>query len=279
MAAREEMSGEFGSVRRRMDTPPYRIFAILGVLILGLAGCSEKTDEKPTAPVAPAKVPAERSAPATNKVSLAEVFPGATTNELAHIQACQDAIDDGRDAIAMRHARELMDSTNAEVRLQAVEAFGWIGKYAVKELAELMVDADEHVRSEALRHWEMAFDEISSEALKVQEIERAADLLKDQSSLEAVMMKLAGLEDYNAVKTLCGIITSTNAAPVATEVAREEYASLTGEPFLDAKRAEQVAAILKNQSEGISPEPPKEQISTKNQVGPRDTRDQGKEQK
>ena len=87
-------------MRRRVDTPPYRIFAILGVLILGLAGCSEKTDEKPTAPVAPAKVPAERSAPATNKVSLAEVFPGATTNELAHIQACQDAIDDGRDALA-----------------------------------------------------------------------------------------------------------------------------------------------------------------------------------
>ena len=209
----------------------------------------------------------------------AEVFPGATSNELAHIQACQDAIDDGRDALAMRHARELMDSTNAEVRLQAVEAFGWIGKYAVKELAELMVDSDEHVRSEALRHWEMAFDEISSEALKVQEIERAADLLKDQSSLEAVMMKLAGLEDYNAVRTLCGIITSTNAAPVATEVAREEYASLTGEPFLDAKRAEQVAAILKNQSEGIPPEPTKEQISTKNQVGPRVPRDQGKEQK
>ena len=93
------------------------------------------------------------------------------------------------------------------------------------------------------------------------------------------MMKLAGLEDYNAVRTLCGIITSTNAAPVATEVAREEYASLTGEPFLDAKRAEQVAAILKNQSEGIPPEPTKEQISTKNQVGPRVPRDQGKEQK
>ena len=124
-------------MRRRLDTPPCRMFAVLGVLILGLAGCSERTDEKPTASVAPAKASARMSAPATNRVSMAEIFPGATTNELAHIQACQDAIDDGRDAIAMRHARELMDSTNAEVRLQAVEAFGWIGKYAVKELAEL----------------------------------------------------------------------------------------------------------------------------------------------
>ena len=279
MAAREKTSGGFGRVRRRVDTPPCRVFAILGALILGLAGCSEKTDEKPTAPVAPAKVPAERSAPATNKVSLAEVFPGATTNELAHIQACQDAIDDGRDALAMRHARELMDSANAEVRLQAVEAFGWIGKYAVKELAELMADGDEHVRLEALRHWEMAFDEISSEALKVQEIERAANLLKDQSSLEAVMMKLASLEDYNAAKVLADIIASTNSTAIAAEVAREEYASLTGEPFLDARRAEQVVTILKKQAEGISPEPPKEHISTKNQVGPRVPRDKGKEQK
>ena len=179
----------------------------------------------------------------------------------------------------MRHARELMDSTNAEVRLQAVEAFGWIGKYAVKELAELMADEDEEVRSEAQRQWEMAFDEFSSEAAKMHEIERAAKLLKDQSSIEAVMMKLAGLEDYNAVKVLADIIASTNSTAIAAEVARSEYASLTGEPFLDARRAEQIATDIRNRAEGISPEPTKEHISTKNQVGPRVPRDQGKEQK
>ena len=279
MAGREEMSAGFGSVRRRGVTSPFRLFAILGVLTLVLAGCSEKADEKPTAPVASAKAPAKRSTPATNNVSMAELFPGATTNELAHMKACRDALDDGREALAMRHARELMDSTNSEVRLQAVEAFGWIGKYAIRELAEMMADADEEIRSEAQRQWEMAFDEFSSEVMKMQEIERAVSFVKSQLQVESIMMKLAELEDYNSVKVLSSIITSTNTSPIAAEVAREEYVSIANEPFLDLKRAEQVAADIKNRVEGLAPEPPKEQNSTKNQVGSRVPHDQGKEHK
>ena len=175
------------------------------------------------------------------------------------MKACFEAIDDGHESIAVRHAREFMDSTNVEVRLQAVEAFGWVGKFAVKELAEMMADANEDVSSEALRQWEMAFDEYSSETSRMRELERAATLLKDQDKLEAVMMKVSDLEDYNAVKVLSDIISSTNSSPVAAEVARAEYASLTGEPFAGEKRADQFVTILKNHAEGISPEPPKEQ--------------------
>ena len=246
-----------------------KTYAILfSVLLFGLMGCSDKVTEPSAASDASAKASVKESVPspqklvsATNRVTLAESFPGATSNELAHLKACFDALDDGHDAFAMRHARELMDSTNADVRLQAVEAFGWIGRFAVKELAEMMADADEEVRSEALRRWEMAFDEISSEVSKLQEIERAVLMLKDQSSLDAVMMKLAVVEDYNAVRLLSGIITSTNVSAVAAEVAREEYASLAEEPFSDAKRAEQVEKMLKDQADGLVPIPPKGQPS------------------
>ena len=171
------------------------------------------------------------------------------------MKACFEAIDDGHDAFAVRHAREFMDSTNVEVRLQAVAAFGWIGKYAVKELAEMMADANDDVASEALRQWEMAFEEYSSESAKTREIGRAVSLLKDQDKLETVLMKISELEDYNAVKLLSDIISSTNVTPVAAEVARAEYASFTGEPFADEKRADQLVTILKNHAEKGTSEP------------------------
>ena len=271
---------------------------LIGVLLLGIAGCSD--GEVPAAgkasQSAPGKVaqstnrvprsargrarPSRRIASATNNVEEALSRLGATPDERVHIKACIAALDDGHDAFAMRHAREFMDSTNVEVRLQAVEVFGWIGRFAVKELAEMMADADEEVSSEALRQWEMAFDEYSSDVSRMKEIERAANLLKDQHSLEIVMVKLGTLEEHNAVMVLSDIISSTNAAPIAAEVARMEYRTLTGEPFVDAKRAEQVAKTLKDRAEGLAPEQPKGQtISAKTQIRSRVPRGQGKEKK
>ena len=247
-------------VLRMAKTP----FVLLGALLLGATGCSDKEAGRSAAPPQASQstnvpIASAQRAQNTNKVSLAEAFPGASSNELFHLKACIESIDKGRNSFAMRHARELMDSKDVDIRLQAVEAFGWIGRFAVNELAEMMADADEIVSSEALRRWELAFGEISSESGKMQAIEKAAMLLKRQDSLDAVMMKFAELEDYSAVQALSRIITSTNASPVAVEVARAEYASLAGEPFVDAGRAAQVAKTLKDRAEGIVPEPPKEQ--------------------
>ena len=229
---------------------------LLGAALLGLAGCSDSASSSKVQAAASAKPAAQdKVASPTNGPAQALSFPGATPEEFAHMKACFEAIDDGHDAFAVRHAREFMDSTNAEVRLQAVEAFGWVGKFAVKELAEMMADANEEVSSEALRQWEMAFDEYSSETSRMRELERAATLLKDQDKLETVMMKVSDLEDYNAVKVLAGIISSTNATPVAAEVARAEYASLTGEPFAGERRADQLVAILRNHAEGTESPP------------------------
>ena len=254
---------------------------LLGAELLGLAGCSDSVQSGKDLALASAKPTSrgEAASPTNMTVKAAESFPGATPEEFAHMKACFEAIDDGHDAFAVRHAREFMDSTNAEVRLQAVEAFGWVGKFAVKELAEMMADSDEEVSSEAMRRWEMAFDEYSSEASRMREIERAATLLKDQDKLETVMMKVSDLEDYNAVKVLAGIISSTNATPVSAEVARSEYVSLTGEPFVDAKRANQLVTILKNHAEGLAPEPPKGQNFTKTTARSSIPHDQGKENK
>lgn len=241
-------------MRRHAVSAPWRVLAVLSVIVLVLTGCSERSDEKPEASVAPAKASAARSVSPTNRVSLAELFPGATTKELSHIKACQDAIDDGRDLLAVRHARELMDSTNAAVRLHAVETFGWIGKITINELAEMMADPDKEVAEEALRQWEMAFDEFSGEAVRMQKILMAAQSLKDQQSTESVMMKLTDLEDYNAIKLLSDIITSTNSNPVVVEVARSEYASLAEEPFVNAERAGAVAKSFRARADGVSPE-------------------------
>ena len=250
-----------------MPSPGKTPAILLGVLLLGLAGCSDKVAEAPEGAGTPPqqdgaeKADAPKPAASTNNVAKAEFFPGATPEEFAHMKACFEAIDDGHDAFAVRHAREFMDSTNAEVRLQAVEAFGWVGKFAVKELAEMMADANEDVSSEALRQWEMAFDEYSSETSRMRELERAATLLKDQDKLDTVMMKVSGLEDYNAVKVLSDIISSTNSSPIAAEVARAEYASLTGEPFVGEKRADQLVTILRNHAEGTEPRPSQVQPS------------------
>jgi hypothetical protein len=207
------------------------------------------------------------------------VVHNATPEEIANIKACRDAIDNGHDVFAVRYAREFMDSTNADVRLEAVGAFGWIGKIAIKELAEMMADPNEDVASEAQRQWEMAFDEYSSEVAKMRELERAVGFVKDQAQIEAVMMKFANLEDYNSVKILSGIITSTNFSPIVAEVAREEYALIADEPFLDLKRAEQVAKALKDKAEGLVPVAQKENKSKKNSALSRVPRGQGKEKK
>ena len=182
------------------------------------------------------------------------------------MKACLEAIDCGRNTVAMRHARELMDSTNAEVRLQAVEFLGWIGRFALGDLAEMMADENEDVRLEAENQWEMAFEEISSDHGKMQAIEMAVTKLKKQHSLETVMMKLSSLEDWDAVRTLSNIIVSTNSTPVAIEVARSEYVSLSDEPFASAERAEQVAAILKNRAERFE-SPPQGQRQPKKKEG------------
>lgn len=239
---------------------------LLGTLLLVLAGCSDKGSKSAVtsgtsgrAAVQTAVQKTKSAALATNKVSLVEALSGVTSNEFAHAKACFDALDNGRNAFAMRHARELMDSTNVEVRLLAIEAFGWIGRFAVNDLAEMMADADELVSSEAQRRWELAFDEIPSESGKMQAIEKAVMFLKKQDTLDVVLMKLAEIECYNAVLVLSDIIASTNVSPVAVEVARTEYVSLAGEPFVDARRAAKVAKTLKDRAEGIVPEPPKEQ--------------------
>lgn len=142
--------------------------------------------------------------------------------------------DDQKGALEM--ARQLMKSSDVEVRTEVVGVLGWIGVKALPELSAMLADADAAVAAAALTQWQSALEEVEDEAVKAQLQEAAMMVLQSQEQLEEIATGLSNLPDALAVRSLVRIIQSGN--PVASEVAREQYKAATGEDFTSGSRAE-----------------------------------------
>ena len=77
-------------------------------------------------------------------------------------EAVQSALDNDDYDATIKAATKALNSTNASVRLHAVEALGWFGKKALAELTPCMADPDEEVAQAAVNAWEMGLSEIDS---------------------------------------------------------------------------------------------------------------------
>lgn len=100
--------------------------------------------------------------------AVADMFAHLQGEDRVNAEAVQAALDADDLAATLKAAKKSLVSTNAEVRLNAVEALGWFGVEALPELTACMSDADEEVRDAAASQWELA----------VQELERSDDQLR-----------------------------------------------------------------------------------------------------
>ena len=127
----------------------------------------------------------------------------------------------------LRHARNLMDSTNVAIRVKVVETLAWIGKRALPEITEMMNDPSPEVAMEALTAWEQAFAEINGRHRIADLISRTVSELKNPDHVNAVLLHLSDIDQDVALLTLSTIIEGNKGRFVA-ESARETYTHLTG---------------------------------------------------
>lgn len=178
---------------------------------------------------------------ATNGVVAVDGSEGAladepTDPEVRAARDMRDLLDGGDELGALRAARNLMDSTNREVRAEVVGVFAWIGRSALPELTELANDETEDIRQSAMDGIEQALGEISGDNLKVLEVEKVLTGLKRTDQFESVFMALSGIDEAVALRFLARLITKNAGKPVA-EAARDFYTHLSGGEIFDSVEA------------------------------------------
>ncbi len=149
---------------------------------------------------------------------------------------------------ALQLARQLVEAKDAEVRSEVVGVLGWIGVKALPELSKMLGDRDPAVAQDAFEQWKTGVDEIQDDAAKGQVLVAGMLAMKDQTELESSVMEFNDLPDPVAVRSLVTIIQSQNVA--ASEVAREHYEFVTGEPFTNVEASE---SWIKNNTEPVTP--------------------------
>lgn len=180
---------------------------------------------------------------------LANTGGGSQTNGVlpAAVRALSDKmqklLDDGDESGAQTVARQLMGSEYSEVRRDVIAVFGWVGVKALPDLSRMLADPDPDVARDAFEHWKRAVSEVADDASKAELLTAGMSVLASQSDLEACVMEFDSLPDALAVRGLVTLIQSENR--VASEVAREHFEFVTGEPYVSPTASE--AWIKKSQ--------------------------------
>jgi hypothetical protein len=159
-------------------------------------------------------------------------------------------LDSGDEKGALKIARRLLDSEDADVRSRVLIVLGWIGLKALPELTQMLADKDDSVASDAFTQWKMAFEEIQEDDAKAELLVAAMGSMRHQEDMESLVMSVDQLKEDLAVAALVGIIQGEN--KVAGEVAREHYAFVTQSDYTTPEAAAQWI------QENVEPEEPEE---------------------
>ena len=149
--------------------------------------------------------------------------------EKRQLTAIQSALDAEDLKALLAVLPEASKSPNAEVRGEMVDALGWFGEEAMLELLPFMADRNEDVAQSAMDSWTMSLSEIENEKEKATLIESAMLVIRDEDSLDSMIMELDDCDDLLAMQTVVNLIESPN--PKAARVAREHYEFITGEEY------------------------------------------------
>lgn len=150
----------------------------------------------------------------------------ALSKERQQVVHMRLALDGGDRRLAMRYARDLMDSDDIGVRHSVLDAFGWIGRDALPELTEMMMDEDAIIAQEALEYWKDSFQEIPEEADRAKIIVDLIPTLTTQVECDSILMELTKMQTPTAMDAVVSIIEGTKG--VGKECALEMYEHLTG---------------------------------------------------
>lgn len=183
--------------------------------------------------------------PQTNATA---VVSSALTPEEREAELMDELLGLDKTLEALRHARNLMDSTNAAIRVKAVEAFAWIGKRALPEITEMLNDQNPSVATEAMTAWEQAFAEIDGRHRMADIISRTVANLKNPDHVNSVLLHLSDIDQKVALPTLSAIIES-NKGSFIEESAREVYVHLTGGEIYESLAATQKFLELEDSTE------------------------------
>lgn len=160
----------------------------------------------------------------------------ARTPDEREAAVMRDLLDTGDEKGAIRKARELLGSDDADVRSKVVTTLGWIGVRALPELTQMLADEDETIAADALTQWKMAYDELADDLSKGELIVSAIGTMKKDTDMESLVMSLSQLQEDVAIRSLVQIIQGSNT--VAAEVAREHYSFMTESTYTSPEAAE-----------------------------------------
>ena len=188
------------------------------------------------------KVPASTSGGVVSAGATAKDAGLSKTNQVAlsadqvAARKMNDFLDSESEQDALVVARQLMKSVDAEVRRDVVATLSWIGIKALPELSVMMNDKDTEVAQAAYTHWRQVLKEITEDSLKGEILVAGLLKFKKQDQLEDAVMAFTEVPDEIAIRCLVQLIQSDN--PVASEVAREHYAFVTGDAYTTPQAAE-----------------------------------------
>lgn len=164
----------------------------------------------------------------------------------------QKALDDDDSKLALKVATAAMDSKNPQVRLYAVDAFGWFGAEMLPELTAAMGDPDSDVAEAAEDSWEHAVDELEDAGERFAITAAALSTLSNSDQLTSISGILSGAADefidgpddeaecaknrLTVVQALVDIIET--GAENNVEQAKEVYSEITGEDWESVDAAE-----------------------------------------
>ena len=170
--------------------------------------------------------------------------------------AVQDALDDNDFSRVVENAREALKSDKEELRQQAVDALGWFGPKALKELTAAMFDKSEDVAESARNHMEtalggmddqkMAFDYAATYLAAFCDNKDAANMLSGIMTSAAIQFidpdDRDSIEDIGKAKASRAEIVEKIQAIMAEgkageAVAKDVYRTITGDDWTDAEAA------------------------------------------
>lgn len=182
----------------------------------------------------------------------AELFAHLSGKDRRVAEAIQAALDNDDFDATLAATVKALASTNAEVRLHAVDALGWFGLDALPELTEAMADPDEDVAESAENAWELALSEMPQADRRFAVAAAALGTLSNEDHLTTIVGQLTGAalemidgeddeEKANdnrvaVVQALVDVMDLDRA--VNTREAREAYEDITGNEWVSIDEAE-----------------------------------------
>ena len=143
-------------------------------------------------------------------------------------------LDEGENMKALYEVRKLLQHPNRNVRLAAVQTLAWIGLPAAMELARVIDDSDEEIRTAAQEAFWKALDQAEKPALK-------RDLMAEALKSSAPEVRARTLDESFSLPDVLSfsLVASAMNDPdeAVAAMAREKVAFISGERFETREQA------------------------------------------